>query len=232
MKRVTFRDSKDFYTHATQLVESVAVAAIHKRGVFFIALSGGATPLPLYERLAHSTTIDWGNTHVFWSDERSVPPGNPQGSYAATRSALLDHVPVPPSQIHRIPGELTPIDGAEAYEIEIRDSLGADGRLDLVLLGMGKDGHTASLFPHHQALSEARRWLLPVHVSAEPPWRITMTLPLIRYARHVAFLIAGPEKVEILRRLDNGEDLPAARVQPTDGKLTWLVSEEPQETNS
>ncbi|MGB2984064.1 MAG: 6-phosphogluconolactonase [Candidatus Bipolaricaulia bacterium] len=226
MKTFTFPESGLLYDHAAKAIERLAAEAVRERRRLLVALSGGSTPIPLYERLTRSKAIDWEHVHVFWSDERCVPPDDPASNFAAARRALLDSVPIPAEQIHRIEGERPPIEAADAYEILVRRTLGEEGRLDLVLLGMGTDGHTASLFPRHQALSETERWILPVHVSAEPAWRITMTLPLINAARHVQFLVVGREKANALSRIERGEDPPASRVTPAEGRLTWLVSTE------
>lgn len=226
MKTIAFPEIDALYDHAARGFETLAREAARLRGRFLVALSGGSAPIPLYERLTHSKAIDWESVHVFWSDERCVPPDDPASNYAATRSALLCHIPIPLEQIHRIEGEKPPLEAADAYEILVRQTLGETGRFDLVLLGVGADGHTASLFPRHQALSETRRWILPVHVSAEPAWRITMTFPLINAARHVQFLVAGSEKSDAVSRIERGDDIPAAHVRPTDGVITLLADRE------
>jgi len=221
-----FPDSEALYGAAARLVETVAAEAIAARGRFRIALAGGTTPRPLYQRLSRSERIDWPHVHVFWSDERCVPSEDPASNAGAARRDLLDRVPVPPSQIHRIEGEHRPIEAADAYEALLRRELGEDGRLDLVLLGLGVDGHTASLFPEQPALSEVHRWILPVRVDAQPPWRVTMTLPLIRRARNVLLLATGTEKAEVVSRIEGGERLPAGRVAPRRGRLTWMIDRE------
>ncbi len=227
MKLVRFDTREALYAHAAERFVVIGAEAIRERGRFLVALSGGETPRPLYERLdASADELDWAAIDVFWTDERSVPPTDPRSNYHLAREALLDRVPIPEDRIHRIDGELDPLTAADAYEVELRRTLGADGRLDLILLGVGADGHTASLFPRHQALTEAERWIVPVHASAEPPWRVTMTFPLINAARHVLFLVTGAEKAEAVRDLVDGEPLPASMVRPTDGTVTFLVDEE------
>ncbi len=226
MKTIAFTEADALYDHAARGFETLAGEAVRQRGRFLVALSGGSTPIPLYERLARSKAFDWESVHVFWSDERCVPPDDPASSYAATRSALLDRVAVPTEQIHRIEGEKPPLEAADAYEILVRRTLGEAGRFDLVLLGMGADGHAASLFPRHQALTETERWILPVHVSSDPAWRLTMTLPLINASRHVQFLVVGSDKSDAVSRSKRGADLPAALVRPTDGEVTWLTDGE------
>ena len=226
MNATRFPDAEALYGAATRLVETITAEAITARGRFRIALAGGATPRPLYQRLSQSERIGWPHVHVFWSDERCVPIEDPASNAGAARRDLLDRVPVPPSQIHRIEGEHRPIEAADAYEALLRRELGEDGRLDLVLLGLGVDGHTASLFPGHPALAEAHLWVLPVRIDAEPPWRITMTLPLIRRARNVLLLAVGREKADAFARIERGEGLPAGRVAPREGRLTWMVDRE------
>ncbi len=226
MKLVRFDAREALFAHAVERFVRIGAEAIRERGRFLVALSGGKTPRPLYERLATSAELDWAAVDVFWADERCVPPTDPRSNYRSAREALLDRVPIPADRIHRIAGELDPLAAADAYEIELRRVVGADGRLDLILLGIGADGHTASLFPRHQALSETDRWIVPVHALAEPPWRITMTLPLINAARHVLFLVTGAEKADAVRAVESGSPVPAGLVQPTDGTVTFLVDEE------
>jgi 6-phosphogluconolactonase len=226
MKLVRFDTREALFAHAAERFVRIGAEAIHERGRFLVALSGGETPRPLYERLAASAKLDWSAVDVFWADERSVPPTDPRSNYRTVRETLLDRVAIPADRIHRIAGELDPLAAADAYEVELRGVLGAGGRFDLILLGMGADGHTASLFPRHQALTETERWIVPVHASAEPPWRVTMTLPLINAARHVLFLAAGAEKATAVRDLVDGKPLPAAMVRPRDGTVTFLVDEE------
>ena len=226
MKLVRFDDRETLYGHAAERFARMGAEAIGERGRFLVALSGGKTPRPLYERLAASVELDWAAVDVFWADERCVPPTDPRSNYRTAREALLCRVPIPADRIHRIDGELDPLAAADAAEVELRRVVGADGRLDLILLGLGADGHTASLFPRHQALTEIERWIAPVHASAEPPWRTTMTLPLINAARHVLFLVTGAEKAETVRDLADGKPLPASMVRPVNGSLTVLVDAE------
>jgi len=225
MKLVRFDSREDLFAHAADRFVRIGAEAIRERGRYLVALSGGKTPRPLHERLAASAKLDWAAVDVFWADERSVPPTDPQSNYRSARETLLDRVPIPADRIHRIAGELDPLAAADAYEVELRRVVGADGRFDLILLGIGADGHTASLFPRHQALTETERWIVPVHAPAEPPWRITMTLPLIHAARHVLFLVTGAEKAQAVQAVEEGSPVPAGLVRPTDGTVTLLVDE-------
>jgi len=226
---VRFDTQAALYDDAADRFARIGAEAIRDRGRFLVALSGGDTPRPLLERLAspaYAKRLDWSVVDVFWTDERCVPASHVQSNYRAAREALLDRVPIPTDRIHRIAGEIDPLAAADAYELTLREVLGKEGRLDLILLGIGADGHTASLFPRHQALTETGRWGVPVHAPADPPWRVTMTLPLINAARHVLFLVIGSEKAAAVRDLQEGEPLPASMVRPADGTLTFLVDAE------
>ena len=149
--------------HFTLLVEEILVT----RSQFVVALSGGSTPRATYALLASeefATRVDWQRVHVFWSDERCVPPDHPDSNYRMTREALLDKVPIPTDNVHRVPGELPPNRAAVVYQDELKAVLGADGQFDLILLGMGTDGHTASLFPATGAVHEQTRWVVACYV--------------------------------------------------------------------
>lgn len=223
MRHIVCRTREDAFDRAADFVVRTANAAIADRGRFRIALSGGRTPDGLLERLVGQAPLDWSSIDVFWVDERCVPPSDDASNYARACERLLDRVPIPPANVHRIQADLPPRVAADAYEVMLREVLGDDGRLDLVLLGIGADGHTASLFPRHQALHEDVRWVLPVHTGAVPPWRITMTLPLLNASRVVLFLATGAEKADAVRRAVVGEDLPASRIAPVEGRVVWFV---------
>ena len=226
MKWVLCPGLDELSRHATDVFVRRSQNAIEARGRLIVALSGGHTPLDLFQRLAEpeqAARVDWSAVHVLWVDERCVPPEDPASNYRAAREALLSHVSIPASNVHRIQGERPPMEAAEAYEEDVRDLLGPGGRIDLALLGLGADGHTASLFPGHPALAKADRWAIAVETAATPPWRVTLTLPVLNAARSVLFLVAGAEKADAVRRVQSGEDLPATRVAPTEGELIWLV---------
>ena len=203
------------------------------RGAFTLALPGGTTPGALYALLADpaaalAARMPWERTQVFFGDERHVPPGHPDSNYGMAREALLARVPVPAENVHRIRGELPDAAGAAAaYERELRAVLGPVPVLDLMLLGLGEDGHTASLFPGSPALEERERWVVAAWVERLGAWRITLTLPVLERAREVVFLVCGAGKAAALRRALRGtaEDkpVPAARVRPRDGRTLWLA---------
>jgi 6-phosphogluconolactonase len=205
--------------------------AISLNNRFSIALSGGSTPKPLFELLTKSgyrERIDWSKVHIFWGDERCVPPEDSESNYRMARETLLDHVLLPPDHVYRIRGEADPAAAAAEYEQQVTAFFGdSEPRLDLILLGMGDDGHTASLFPGTPALDETQRWVIPNYVEGKKMWRITFTVRAINAARNVVFLVSGSGKAERLREVLRGprqpHQLPSQLVNPTDGDLTWLV---------
>jgi 6-phosphogluconolactonase len=225
---VVARDAEELATAAVNRIVKLATSAIAERGRFLMALSGGSTPRPTYRLLAeepYSRMIDWSRVELFWGDERSVPPDDAESNYRMARRALIDRVGIPDAQVHRIPGELQPRDAAAAYRRELDDVLGRAGRFDVILLGLGPDGHTASLFPCTSALAAKERKVVAVYVEKLNAWRVTLTLPVINAARHVIFLVTGLNKAEALARVRAGEQLPAGRVHPANGTLTWFVDQ-------
>jgi 6-phosphogluconolactonase len=200
---------------------------------FSVALSGGGTPRRLYETLAappFCEHIPWERVHVFWGDERCVPPDDAGSNYRMARETLLDRVPLPAGNVHRIRGELGPEAAAQDYAQQLRAFFGAQRpALDLILLGMGDDGHTASLFPGSGALHETRRPVVGVtaYYQDRPARRVTLTPPAINAARQVIFLVAGAGKAQVLRDVLDGpcqpDVLPAQIVRPAAGSLSWLV---------
>ena len=214
---------------------ALAGAAVAGRGRFVVALSGGSTPKALLGLLAgtpYRDEIDWGRVHVAWGDERCVPPDDEQSNYRMAREALLERVPISPGQIHRMPAELPdPRAAADAYEATLRRffalSPGGWPRFDLIHLGMGTEGHTASLFPGSPVLGERERLVAAPFVEQLGAHRITLTPPAINAAREVQFLVAGAEKAAIVRRVlrepRDPSELPAQVVAPTEGRLVWLL---------
>ncbi len=216
--------SEDFVTDAVALIEKSATEAISERGEFRLALSGGNTPKPVYAALAERP-IDWGKVVVTFGDERCVPPDDAESNFRMASESLLDHVPILAENVLRMAGERDPADAAAAYEEELRRrSPEATFRHDLILLGMGPDGHTASLFPGTIALDERERWVVENYVPQKETWRLTFTYPLIDAARHVCFLVNSQGKDEILAEVFSGtSNYPCAAIAPTDGELTWLL---------
>ena len=232
-----FPDREKLIQAAAEHVIQLTSQGITENGRVAIALSGGSTPRPLYTLLAtkrYSQRIDWLRVHVFWGDERCVPPDNPQSNYQMARETLLDEVPIPVSNIHRIRGEEDPEKAAVAYEKELRTFFGVDARdgsprlgFDLILLGMGDNGHTASLFPGSPAVNEKERWVMAQYVEVVSMWRITLTPVVSNAAKNVLFIVSGAEKAERLRDVLEGpfqpEVLPAQIVRPASGRLLWFV---------
>lgn len=223
---------------AARLAET-ADQAVRRRGRFAMALSGGSTPRGLYSLLAggFKHKIPWGRTHLFWGDERWVPQADPRSNYRLAYEALVSKIPIPAENVHPPPvGIGPPAKGAVAYEQALRLFFGEGERggaletFDVILLGAGADGHTASLFPGSRALEESQRWVRSVLAPVEfsPRKRITLTLPAINKARQVYFLVAGPDKARVVKSLmERPEEarrrFPAAMVRPRI-KATWLVA--------
>jgi 6-phosphogluconolactonase len=213
--------------------------AITSRGQFIVALSGGSTPRDTYRRLGMEALVSrvlWSRVQVLWGDERCVPSDHVESNYRMARETLLDRVPVPAANVHRIHGEDDPATAAAAYEATMRALLQTPAgpptatsgvRIDLVLLGLGEDGHTASLFPGSAAAHEQTRWVMAAHVAAASPWRITLTPAVINAAAEVLFLVSGGAKAGILRRVLEGprrpQELPAQAIAPSNGRVRWCV---------
>ncbi|MDA8137610.1 MAG: 6-phosphogluconolactonase [Desulfobacteraceae bacterium] len=216
---------------AAELFARQARLAISRRQRFAVALSGGQTPRGLYELLAAPPwrdAIDWQKIHVFWGDERCVPPDDPRSNARMARAALLDHVPVPPDQIHPILCHQNPARSAERYRDLLRDFFGNTPPVfDLILLGLGEDGHTASLFPQAQILHDSTAWTASVYVEAQAMHRVTLMPALINQARLVVFLVSGAAKAAILKAvLSEPADpvrWPAQLIRPGSNELVWLA---------
>jgi 6-phosphogluconolactonase len=199
-----------------------------------VALSGGSTPRRLFQALAaepFAPLVPWGSIQFFWGDERNVPPSDPDSNYGAARGLLLSRVPVPIANIHRIPtGDSTAIEAAELYQRTLREKIPQSHqlpRLDYVLLGLGTNGHTASLFPHRPTLHEQQRLVVADHVEEVNTWRVTLTAPVLNNAAQITFLVTGEDKADVVKQVIEGpqniESTPAQLIAPRDGALTWIV---------
>ncbi len=237
-----YEDIQELSTAAAELVCELAESCVKARGYFTLALSGGSTPRTLYEHLAQEpyvSNIPWSETHLFWGDERYVPAKHADSNFRMISETLSDHVPLPSENVHRIPTEtVSPEESAQQYEATLREFLHVFNPVsestelpvfDLILLGMGKDGHTASLFPDSPVLEERERWVAatPAPGLNPPVRRITMTFPVLNAAKNVLFLISGAEKQPIVRTiLENPEKAkalyPSARIEP-EGKVSWFL---------
>ncbi len=223
---------------AAHLFVEAAAQAAEVRGVARIAISGGSTPKRMFALLADPAQpfraqVPWDKLKLYWVDERCVPPTDAESNYRMTREAMLDHVPLPPANIFRMEGELDPEEAANRYETFLRNSMRLEGAelptFDLVLLGMGDDGHTASLFPRTGAINELGRLVVANHVAQKDTWRITLTWPVINQGREVAFLIEGTAKATVLAEVLLGPRdparLPSQLIRPANGKLSFLLDE-------
>ena len=277
---VVVDDGAALARRAAAIFVAAARRASAARGLFTVALAGGSTPRETYRRLAEEplrSQVDWSRAHLFFGDERCVPPEDPDSDYRMAYETLIAHVPVPPGNVHRMHGEDEPAAAARAYAAELRSVIparaapgssspppaqatdaqpqthtgadappdaraGADASppgesgsdellevpvLDLVFLGLGENGHTASLFPHSPALTERRRLVVPVEVDDRISRRLTMTVPVLNGAREVVFLVEGAGKAAVVHRVLEGpyqpDELPAQLIAPYDGSLTWLL---------
>ena len=229
-------DSAALARRAAQEFVAAASEAAAARGIARIAISGGSTPRAAFQLLANPaepflSAMPWEKLQLYWVDERSVPPTDSDSNFRMTREAMLDSVPLKPEQVHRMEGELDPEAAAARYESELRNSFRLEGAesptFDLVALGMGDDGHTASLFPHTEALHEMGKLVTANHVPQKETWRITLTWPVINHARQVFFLIGGTDKAERLKDVflgpRNVESLPSQLIWPAGGILTLFL---------
>lgn len=232
-------DAQQAAEAAARRFVSAANAAIRSRRAFVVALSGGATPRSVYARLAsppYTSGLDWSRVQILWGDERCVPPDHAASNYRMARETLLDTVPILEGNVHRINGEDDPAQAAAEYQRVLRDVLRtpvgpprtASGfRIDLVVLGLGLDGHTASLFPGASKVHASSHWAVADVVAEAPAWRVTMTPTVINAAAEILFLVFGPAKAAVLRQVLEGpnrpNELPAQLIRPTDGRALWLV---------
>lgn len=230
-------DAESVASQGTEIFVRSAAESIRERGRFTVALSGGSTPKRMFQLLSapqNQARVDWTRVHLFWGDERYVPSDHPDSNFRMTMETLLSQIPIPPANVHRIRTELSPAEAvATNYETEIARFFADPGThqrfpaFDLVLLGLGTNAHTASLFPHSPVLQETSHLVLADFVAEVNMWRITMTVPLLNAAREVVFLLSGRDKAAVLHDVLFGdydpERKPAQLIQPTRGRLTWLI---------
>jgi len=228
---VVLPDKSALAAEAADRFVASARGAIEGRGRFVVALSGGTTPevvFPLLRNAPRVQRVDWSRVEVFWGDERNVPPDHPDSNFGNAYRMMLSHVPgLRPEAIHRMQAESPDLEAAAlAYEAELRLAFGTRGEelpaFDLVWLGMGPDGHVASLFPGSKALREMQRWVVPNWAPARRIWRLTLTLPVLNAAREVHFLVSGKNKANAISHIRSGRSrLPAARVHAQ--RTVWLL---------
>lgn len=227
----TFVSIQSLNQAAAELMMTISKKAIAERGRFVISLSGGQTPRRLYSLLAdpdYHSGIDWKKTHVFWGDERYVPRDDDRNNAQEAKRILLDKVDIPVSNIHAIPVELPPDEAAMQYEKTLRDFFGKEPlQFDLILLGLGTNGHTASLFPGLKLLNEHAEGIRAEYVEEEKMYRISMTADLINHARNIVFLVTGEEKAQVVKELLTGTGqaghYPARLIKPLQGELYWFL---------
>jgi len=230
-----FGNVDELVNGALGLITDHLAKAICERGIATMVLSGGKTPRSVYEKMGGmelGNRIEWKKVHLFWGDERCVPPYMPESNYHMVKQTLLAHIVIPEENIHRIEAERSPHDAAQRYELEVRRFFGiSEGKkpvFDLVLLGLGEDGHTASLFPGNSAVSDHDRLVVAPYVENLTTHRVTLTLQVINNAEAVIFLVSGASKSAILRDVleDSTPRYPAQLVNPASGNLLWLVDRE------
>jgi 6-phosphogluconolactonase len=226
-----FQDVNELSLRVAEAVTRTITDAVHSTGRCSLVLSGGNTPRTLYRLMASRfrERIPWAHVHVFWGDERYVPPSDAQSNYRMAKETLLDHVPCPAANVHPMPTHFSDPDAAARdYEATLRSYFsGAPPAFDVVLLGLGPEGHTASLFPRSPALAEPTRWVLAVTAPAEPPLRLTLTFPLLNRAANAYFLVTGSNKAAALHQILRGpadpSTCPAAGVRLASGHSIWWV---------
>lgn len=230
-----FGNINELSQYAANLFVETANRSIVERGRFFVALSGGNTPMRLYELLGNSfhDKVDWTHTHFFWGDERCVPVDKAGNSYGQTKKVLFDKIDIPDENIHRILSEVEPDSAAKEYArtlIFFAEPPLVSPRFDLTLLGMGDDGHTASLFPNSPVVVDLPTLAVTANYQGRPANRVTLTQMVLNISRNIVFLVTGKSKAETLNKVLNGaylpEELPAQRIAPEDGNLIWLIDEE------
>jgi len=231
-------DEASLSREAAEEFVRLAQEAVQARGRFSVALAGGSTPRALYALLAsepYQSRVPWAQVHVFWGDERCVSPDRPESNFRMAQEALLARVPVPSTQVHRIAGESgDPVAAAKSYErtlhtwFHVQD--GAMPVFDLILLGLGEDGHTASLLPHGAAARETRRFAVEAHGGNPNLPRVTLTVPVLTHARRLVWLVAGARKASVVRKVLEGPEqldaLPAQRVRSVAGISLWLLDQQ------
>jgi 6-phosphogluconolactonase len=226
-----FPDPQAIAEEAARRIVEAADAAIELRDRFSLALSGGSTPKLLHQVLAeeYRDAIEWTKVEIFFGDERCVPPEHAESNYRMAQETLLSKVPIPGDNVYRMRGEIDPNEAAKEYGLMLKEKF-ADGGIDLVLLGLGEDGHTASLFPHTAALAETKHRCVAnyaEHSTTGKSWRITLTAPFLNRSEQIAFLVAGANKAAALARVLEGppapETYPAQLIAPQSGRIIWLI---------
>lgn len=234
MQKIMIQETQTWTQTAVSQFMEIAKETIAQRGVFSVALSGGSTPEPFYRALTEENVqekIDWRKIHLFWGDERDVAPDHPDSNFRMVNEVLIEKIPIPTENVHRVLTELGVAAATEAYEKELQGFFPGDWpRFDLVLLGMGRDGHTASLFPHSDGLKVENRWFIPNFAPIRKVWRLTLTKNAINAACNIIIMVKGSEKaqmvVEVLQGEYDPQEKPIQLIKPADGQLTWLLDDQ------
>ena len=225
-------DAVHLASRCAEIFCDISRESAEEKGYFAVAVSGGSTPRAMYRLISEdpfASKIPWQDTHLFWVDERLVPFEDPESNFGTAKKDYIEKVSIPPEHLHPMPVSSSPEEGAELYQEELErffQGLGTDNpAFDLILLGVGKDGHVASLFPDQGGLNEKKRWVIAVKGGNPYVSRLTMTYPILNHARHIVFHVSGKDKSEILRSIfqDRQSGLPAQRIKPVNGKLIWLI---------
>jgi len=228
-------DSSELARAAVRIFVQEAKESVARKGCFCVAISGGSTPRNMNRMLAqepYCSSIAWGKTHIFWVDERCVSVDDPANNYGVARKDFLDRIPIPEDHVHPMPGEAAPEEGAKIYHNELkkffRSERGGYPAFDLILLGIGTDGHTASLFPAIPSLALSKKWVIAVKGGTPDVYRLTLTYDVLNQAEKICFLVSGENKAPIVKTIFENEKvgLPAQRIQPLKGRLTWLMDSE------
>jgi len=215
----------------TECIADCMEQAIQKNGLCNMALSGGKTPGGIFSLLAsnpYRDRLDWSRLYLFWGDERMVPPEHQDSNFRLVQETLLDHIKIPDENVHRMRGEIAPEEAAAEYIELLHDHFKGDlPCFDLMLLGLGEDGHTASLFPETDAVEESKKHAVAVFVPKLDAWRVTLTLPVLNAARKILFLVSGKSKSEMVQRIISNKqpakEIPATMVNPQNGELHWML---------
>jgi 6-phosphogluconolactonase len=233
--RIIVPDSNRLAEKGAEMFCEIAKQSISDRGRFVVAVSGGSTPRAMHGRLSkdpYLSALFWQYTHIFWVDERMVEFDHPASNFGTARKDLLEKIPIPFDHIYPMPAMTGPEDGAELYQMTLKtffQGIGSDDPVfDLILLGIGTDGHTASLFPEKALSFPDQSWVISVRGGNPNVFRLTLTYFVLNRARHILFLVSGKDKAMIVKSLfeDNAVDLPAKNIKPSKGTLTWLLDQE------
>ncbi len=232
---IVTHDPSELARTAAGIFRTTAKDCVSQTNLLTVAISGGSTPRDMHRLLAeepYRSDIPWKETHIFWVDERCVPVDDPESNFGLAKKDFLEQIPIPLEQIHPMPGEFSPEKGAKKYQEEMERVFQIGEKdcpiFDLIFLGMGKDGHTASLFPGAKFPNEADRWVIAVKGVNPNVYRLTLTYDVLNRAKRVYFLVSGKEKAPIVRAVleDKGACLPAQKIQPVQGRLTWLLDKD------